>query len=823
MSRPDAPAAPLDLDDYSPESARRFRDVAGAAGEYVWEVDLAGRFTYVSPGIEKSWGYRPEAVLGRTPVEFMPPAERERVRAWVAHNMGPDGALRDFEHQVAGPSGEVRWVRVNAIGLFDANGRRIGQRGTGRDITQRKLAEQRLEDGHRFLAGILDAAPDPITVKDEQLRFVAVNEAFCRLVGHSRESLIGRDDFSVVPPDHAQRIRAQDEAALTGDAPVVYETETLLDGQRRWLLVRKTRILRSDGSRAVLTVFTDLTERRAMEQALRESETRFRDFTRAASEFVWENDLEGRFTYVSDRAQAVFGCPPAEMLGRTAADFMPEGELERVREWLARHVQPDSSFRDLEQQVIGAGGEIRWLLVNAVGMFDDHGRRIGQRGAARDITERKQAEARITHLATRDALTDLPNRVLLGDRLQQALINAKRQRTAVAVMFIDLDRFKHINDSLGHDVGDELLRHVASRLVRCLRNGDTLARLGGDEFVAVLEGLRSSDDARAVGDKILAALGEPFSIGGQILATTASIGVSLYPSDGDDANVLMRNADTAMYHAKGAGRNALHFFSLEMNLRAMERHRLETALRQALDARQFSLVYQPQLDVTSGAVVGAEVLLRWTHPELGQVSPARFIPLAEELGLIQALGDWVLEAACAQIAAWPTASWLRVAVNLSAGQLRDTRAFLERAQAILREALIDPRRVEFEITETLLVSNVAEHSHVLRTLGERGCGIAVDDFGTGYSSLSYLKRLPIDTLKIDRSFVRDIVADRDDAAIVSAVVAMARKLKLDVVAEGVETREQLAVVRELGIDRYQGYLVSPGVTGEEFAARFLAT
>jgi diguanylate cyclase (GGDEF)-like protein len=390
-------------------------------------------------------------------------------------------------------------------------------------------------------------------------------------------------------------------------------------------------------------------------------------------------------------------------------------------------------------------------------------------------------------------------------------------------MFVDLDRFKNINDSLGHDVGDELLRHVAARLGGCLRAGDTLARLGGDEFVAVLEGLRTSDDARLVGNKILATLAEPFSIRGQLLATTASIGASLYPSDGDDPAVLMRNADTAMYHAKGAGRNALQFFSLEMNLRATERHRLESALRGALEAGQFTLVYQPQLEIASGALVSAEVLLRWKHPELGQISPARFIPLAEELGLIQPLGDWVLETVCAQLAAWHAAQALRIAVNLSVGQLRDARAFLDRSQAIIRSARIDPRRIEFEITETLLVSNVAEHSHVLRTLGELGCGIAVDDFGTGYSSLSYLKRLPIDTLKIDRSFVRDIVSDPDDAAIVSAIVALARTLKLEVVAEGVETREQLAVVRELGVDRYQGFLVSPAVPAAEFAARFLAS
>jgi diguanylate cyclase (GGDEF)-like protein/PAS domain S-box-containing protein len=519
----------------------------------------------------------------------------------------------------------------------------------------------------------------------------------------------------------------------------------------------------------------------------------------------------------------VWGYTETEMLGRTPLEFCQPGESERVHDWLSRHMQPDGTFRDLEMRIRTKAGEARWLLVNAVGVFDPQGRRIGQRGAARDITERKQAEARITHLATRDALTDLPNRVLLNDRLQQALVSAARHRTGVAVLFIDLDRFKNINDSLGHDVGDELLRCVAGRLAGCLRSGDTLARLGGDEFVAVLEGLRTSDDARLVGEKLLEALAAPFSIGGQLLSTTASIGASLYPGDGDDPGTLMRNADAAMYHAKGAGRNALQFFSLEMNLRVVERHRLETALRQAMEAGQFSLVYQPQLDVSTGAVISAEVLLRWTHPDLGQVSPARFIPLAEEIGLIQPLGDWVLETACAQLAAWRDAPDLRVAVNLSVGQLRDANAFLQRARAIIDTAGIDPHRIEFEITETLLVSNVAEHSHVLRTLGELGCGIAVDDFGTGYSSLSYLKRLPIDTLKIDRSFVRDIVSDPDDTAIVSAVVALARKLKLDVVAEGVETREQLAVVRELGIDRYQGYLVSPAVSSEEFAARFLAT
>jgi diguanylate cyclase (GGDEF)-like protein len=434
---------------------------------------------------------------------------------------------------------------------------------------------------------------------------------------------------------------------------------------------------------------------------------------------------------------------------------------------------------------------------------------------------RAAAAALVTELATRDPLTGLPNRVLLNDRLQHALAAARRRGDSVALVLIDLDRFKHINDGLGHEIGDDLLRAVAGRLRRCLRESDTLARVSGDEFAAVLDALRSPDDAKLVADKILQCLSSPFAVGPHTLVTSASIGVSVFPGDANDAATLMRHADTAMYHAKGLGRNAVQFFSSEMNRRALERHLLEAALREALEHSQFRLVYQPQLDTRSNAVVGGEALIRWRHPELGEVSPSKFIPLAEDSGLIEPIGDWVLEAACRQIQAWRGLPGLRLSINLSIGQLRDGPRFLERACGLFGEFGVDPGRLELEITETLLASNVAEHSRVLRQLGELGCGIAVDDFGTGYSSLSYLKRLPIDAVKIDRSFVRDIATDAEDAAIVSAVVAMAKKLKLDVVAEGVETQGQLDALRALGCDRYQGYLYSPAVEPVEFETRFL--
>ena len=411
------------------DNAIRFRDAAGAAGEYVWEVDLEGHFTYLSEGIERISGYRPEELVGRTPIDLMPEQDREpRARVGRAENVGPDGSFRDFEHQVVSRQGEVRWVRVSAVGLLDANGNRIGQRGTGRDITERKLAEQHLAESRQFLDELINAVPDPISVKDEQHRFVAVNDAFCRVVGCTREAILGQDDSGLIPAEEARQVWHTDEAALKGSDPVVYERGVTLQGAKRWMLVRKSGITRSDGSRAVLSVFTDITERRAMEQAVRESETRFRDFTAAASEFVWENDLEGRFTYVSSRVQSVWGYSEPELLGRSPAQF----DAARARPSGCANGSPAINNRTAPSATSSSASWPRTARsagcsVNAVGMFDENGRRIGQRGAGRDITERKQAEARIAELATRDPLSGLPNRVLLNDRLQHALATARRR------------------------------------------------------------------------------------------------------------------------------------------------------------------------------------------------------------------------------------------------------------------------------------------------------------------------------------------------------------------------------------------------------------
>jgi diguanylate cyclase (GGDEF)-like protein len=463
-------------------------------------------------------------------------------------------------------------------------------------------------------------------------------------------------------------------------------------------------------------------------------------------------------------------------------------------------------------------------MVNAVAVRDAAGVVIGHRGTVRDVTDRKQAEERISQLATRDPLTGLPNRLLLHDRLEQALVNARRSRESVALMFLDLDRFKNINDSLGHHVGDLLLKEVAARVQGCLRKGDTLSRLGGDEFVVTVEGLQHAEDAAQVARKILNSLARPMEIAGNTLTTSCSVGISIFPADGDDSATLMKNADTAMYHAKEKGRRNYQFFSREMNIRAVERHDLETALRLALDRDEFVLHYQPQVDIASSKVIGVEALLRWQHPRKGLVAPSMFMDVAEETGLIDAIGLWALRTACEQNKRWQEAGLppLRMAVNISARQFDQPREFAKSVNRILAMTGLDPSWLELEMTESVLWKTADESIQVLRKLGKNGTRIAVDDFGTGYSSLAYLNQLPIHTLKIDRSFVRELGSNKESDVIVATIIGMAHGLKLRVTAEGVDNLAQLAMLKRLGCDEHQGFLFSKPMPPEEIVRRYLA-
>jgi diguanylate cyclase (GGDEF)-like protein len=447
--------------------------------------------------------------------------------------------------------------------------------------------------------------------------------------------------------------------------------------------------------------------------------------------------------------------------------------------------------------------------------FDENDKPVRMVGTVQDVTEFQRAQERLNYLAHYDTLTGLPNRLLLQDRLNLAMAEADRRDRVVAVMFLDLDRFKIINDTLGHDVGDALLKSVAERLTTCVRAGDTISRLGGDEFTVILANVAHVDDVARVAQKIIDSFAPPFNIAGRELFMSTSIGITLYPFDDDKLDSLLRNADAAMYHAKEMGRNTFQFYTAELNRRTAKRLQLETALRHALERNELLLHYQPQVNLKTGKIIGAEALLRWQHPEMGLIPPLDFIPLAEETGLIVPIGEWVLRTACRQAQAWHRAGFPRfqVAVNLSGRQLQH-RDLAKLVKKVLKETGLNPRHLDLELTESLLMHNTGETLAAMEELHTHGAAFSMDDFGTGYSSLAYLKRFPIDTLKIDQSFVRDIPTDPDDAAIAQAIIAMAHSLGIRVIAEGVETAKQLAFMRAHQCDGMQGYYFSKPVPAE---------
>lgn len=484
---------------------------------------------------------------------------------------------------------------------------------------------------------------------------------------------------------------------------------------------------------------------------------------------------------------------------------------------LYRFASSEKQIVTVQKRYRRKDGATRWVNVTADLFLEQTSGEPLALGIVEDITERREAEERIRHLALYDALTDLPNRALLQDRLRQAMSEAQREQTLLAVLFLDLDRFKIVNDSLGHAVGDRLLQVVAERLGQHVRGSDTVCRLGGDEFVVVLTAVHDASDTARVADKLLRGLTEPLRVDGHTLNVSISIGISLYPMDGRDPDTLLQHADTALYQAKTGGRNNYQFFTVEMNVRARERLQLEQGLRQALERDEFTLHYQPQIDCVTGQVVAIEALLRWRHPELGWVAPDRFIRIAEEVGLIVSIGEWVLWKACRDSQAWRNAGLVDcpIAVNISALQLQRT-GFSARLAEIIRETGLQAGDLELELTETLLIGEA--NAVTLRQLKEMGVVLSIDDFGTGYSSLNYLCHFAIDKLKLDGSFLRDITTSADAATIVTAIMTIARCLRLAVVAEGVENRQQVEFLHERDCHLMQGYHFSRPLPAEDLSA-----
>ncbi|MEN6508781.1 MAG: EAL domain-containing protein, partial [Smithella sp.] len=562
----------------------------------------------------------------------------------------------------------------------------------------------------------------------------------------------------------------------------------------------------------------DITERKRLEEIMRQSEQRYRTILEEMDDAYFEVDLSGNYTYVNDAISRLLGYPKEELIGTTFRKQVNEEDTALLYEAFGKIFTTGKPVRDIAYKAIRKDGEIRYSEIAGFPIQNQKGEVVGFRGIGRDVTERKRSEEQIRHMATHDALTELPNRMMFGQLLNHAIQAAKRNKRQLAVLFIDLDRFKIINDTLGHEAGDLLLQTIAARFKQTLRAMDVVARLGGDEFVILVEEVDNPGQLVTVAQKILSAAMKPVPLLGEECRVTASVGISIYPKDGEDEQALMKTADKAMYFAKEEGKNNYQFYSEGMQSQSIEQFSLETHLRLALERNELSLNYQAKLDFKTGVITGVEALLRWHSPLLGDVTPTQFIPVAEETGLIVPIGRWVMKTACAQNVAWQQQGLppVCISVNLSLRQLRDEN-LIEDIKTALSDSGMAPHLLELEITESMIMHNPARIVAILTQIKDMGVRLAIDDFGTGYSSLAHIRRFPIDTIKVDRSFIRNVPEDFEDKAIIEAIISMGQTLSLTVVAEGVETQEQMDFLRQHSCDEMQGYYFSKPVAADEFA------
>lgn len=650
-------------------------------------------------------------------------------------------------------------------------------------------------------------------------RFLHVNRRFCRLVGYDESEILAMAPGVLTHPDDRGRQRAGKAKLLRGEVESVACEKRYVYKSGRAIWVRSTLSVARDehGQPAYFVgVVEDISEHKQFE-------AHQRAVVENAPVGVWQTGLDKRTMYVNRKLCDMLGYSKRELMRLNSRDIVlaehygaDNQQFERLN---AGEIESFSSERPLRRK----DGSVIWVNRTVSAVRDAAGTPLYHVRVMVDITEQKRAaialkesEQRFRQLAHYDTLTGLPNRVLFNERLKQHIAQARRRGDMAAVMLLGLDRFKVANDTLGHAVGDELLKQVSQRLSTAVRGADTVARLSGDEFGLVLGDVRVAEDARTVAQKILDTLAAPFCLNGYELYVTASIGVSLCPADGETEHALIKHADTAMARAKESGRNNFQFFSAEMNTRTLQRLEMENGLRRAVERKEFLLHYQPKVDLASGEITGFEALLRWQRPGQGLISPADFVPLLEETGLIVPVGEWIIDAACAQICAWRQAGVepRPIAINLSPRQFNDKNL----GHAIRRAVdahWVESDLLELEITESSLMHNTEEAIATLKYLKSIGLKISIDDFGTGYSSLAYLKRFPLDALKVDRSFVRDISSDADDAAITRAIIGMAHSLGLKVIAEGVETEAQLAFLKAHGCEQMQGYYFSRPVPAHD--------
>ncbi|UCH49521.1 MAG: EAL domain-containing protein [Betaproteobacteria bacterium] len=807
-----------DLETRLAESEDRFNALTEFSLDWYWKQDEDLRFTYFSGGHKSTHLTDAEKGIGKTRFELPCVFVSEQARTEHARVLAE---RKPFRNLLLHYPDNDRWALVSGNPIFSPDGVFRGYHGIALDLTSQKRAERALRESESRFRALSAMSSDWYWEQDADLRFTKLDSVTVQTPLNAIENVQGKKRTELPYVWHSPEERAAHEKTLAQRKPF---RDLLLHNPAngRYALTSGDPVFGENGEfRGYHGVSRDVTTEIESERALKESEARFRALTAMSSDWFWEQDENLRYTYMSPSGRRNAKVPVDRIIGHTRFELPLTWESEAAKKEHMRMLEARLPFRDLLLRTIS---DDQYAYISGEPIFDEDGQFRGYRGVTIDVTEQKQAEAEAVHFATHDALTGLPNRTLLVDRMQHAIARAERASKRVAVMFMDIDRFKLLNDSFGHSAGDAFLQTISARLNGVLRQSDTVARFAGDEFVVMLEDLDDDSFATTIADKIQSALSEDVELDGIHFQTTVSIGISLYPRDGKDTETLLRHADLAMYEAKEAGRGRVRVFSEEMSWRAAMRTTLDRQLKRAVENQEFELFFHPQHRVSDGEFVGAEVLLRWNHPERGVVEPPEFIAAAEESGLIVSIGQFVLENTFEMMSRWLSAGSAppRIAANISSRQLENGPDLVANLQKLLDSYKVPPELIELEITESLLIPKQEEDRYaVLEALGKMGLRVAIDDFGTGYSSLNYLKQLPVNAIKIDRAFIEDITYNRENTAIVRSVIGLARHLKMEVISEGVETEEQLKVLQHLGCDTYQGFLRAEPMQQHVFERDFL--
>lgn len=784
----------------------------------IWDWDLVSEETYLSPRWKEIIGYSDDELpnIYSSWASRVHPDDLESAETAIQNNLDGKAEYYECAHRMKHKDGHWVWILGRGKAIFDENGKAIRMTGAHTDITKQKNLEQELLDKKKDFKAIYDGSKDAIAITDIESNILQVNDAYIHMTGMSEEELLATSCIALSAPEDVERSKKI--------LAKVFEVGYIKNYEKRcrvkngmYINVNMSVSLLHNPTRILISV-RDVTQQKNAERNLAVQYNLLNNIVDTVPVRIFWKNLNSAYMGGNkllledaqvDSIDDIIGKNDYEMpWGKNEARLYIEDDLAVMKSGIAKI--------NFEETQTDTDGNTKVLLTSKVPLKDEDGRIIGVLGSSADITKQRNIEKELkiqkdafSHQAHHDFLTGLPNRILFNDRLNQAIEKAKRKETKVALLFIDLDHFKEINDSLGHETGDEILKEVTTRLANTIRDEDTIARLGGDEFTIIIEDLAKGEDSSALAKKILEVLSKPIVIKDNTLYVSSSIGISIYPNDGESAQNLLKYADSAMYKAKAEGRNNFQFYSAEMTELAFERVLMEVSLREALKNEEFLVFYQPQIDGHTNQLTGSEALVRWNHPTMGLVSPAKFIPLAEATGLIVQLDRYVMKTAMRQVALWHEEGLNpgTISMNLSVKQLQE-QDFITIFKAMIIETKCKAQWIELEVTEGQIMKNPEEAIEILKKLSEIGISLAVDDFGTGYSSLAYLKRLPIDKLKIDQSFIRDIPGDEEDSAIAKAVIALSKSLNLKVIAEGVETKEQKEFLVNNGCHNIQGYYYS---------------